>query len=162
MSDPSNERRKAVDMVVRRGVVYVSKATMSFSFSKLKQLTDQSRENNNELGITGFLYYDHGRFLQYLEGREQQLMELLRKIRLDNRHHIIYTRVSVPLTSTRFPDWSMQFLDPAALLTVNLKSVLMDYLSYAQNNIELLYKAESDEKVWNMIDKIAQAKTALN
>ena len=157
-----NERPKSVDMIVRRGVVYISEAKTKFSYSQLKSLEEEAENNNSKHGITGFLYYDHGRFLQYLEGREKELMELLRKIRLDTRHNILYTRVSIPLASVRFPGWNMQFLDPAALVTVNLKSVLIDYLSYAQTNIELLYREESDEKVWNMIDKIAQAKAALN
>ncbi|MEM9325691.1 MAG: BLUF domain-containing protein [Bacteroidota bacterium] len=162
MSKRQNQRQKDVDIDVRRGVVYISEAKQKFSFSQLKELTDLATVQNAKLGITGFLYYDHGRFLQYLEGPEQQLMDLLRKIRIDDRHNIIYTRVSIPLPFARFSDWSMQYLDPAALVRVNLKSVLIDYLSFAQTNIQILFQAESDEQVWNLIDKIAQAQAVLN
>ncbi|GEM_PF-2500612 len=48
-----------------------------------------AHRNNPEMGVTGVMFFQHGRFLQFLEGSESLLNSLLKKIERDPRHDAI-------------------------------------------------------------------------
>lgn len=92
-------------------VIYASTATHPFSKDDLKELLAISRANNQERKVSGLLLYKDGNFLQVLEGEEDILSQLLRKIDNDPRHFgmMVYSRREI--VERDFPDWSMAFRD---------------------------------------------------
>jgi hypothetical protein len=90
-------------------IVYVSSAIDDFDSDDLAELLDQSRQNNQRLGITGILIYEHGRFLQVLEGDEAVVMRLVEKIRDDERHSGFLRLLSREIPKRQFGDWSMAY-----------------------------------------------------
>lgn len=90
-------------------VIYVSQSMKDMGTVELKKILKQANQFNSKNGITGFLIYNHGYFMQILEGREALVNELLEKIAQDERH----TNMRVVISSYRlqrlFPDWSMGF-----------------------------------------------------
>ena len=72
-----------------KAILYLSKATTDFSKEDLKALEAKSATNNAACDLSGYLYYDGAKFLQYLEGEEEQLMPLLKIIRDDPRQKIL-------------------------------------------------------------------------
>jgi hypothetical protein len=67
-------------------LVYISKATAPFTTESLKALTERASLNNQQLNVTGCMAYASGYFLQLLEGYEDTVDSLYRKIEKDPRH----------------------------------------------------------------------------
>jgi Sensors of blue-light using FAD len=95
-------------------LVYASSAARLFTKDELADLLAVSRTNNARAGITGMLVYKGGNFLQVLEGEEEPVEALHRKILLDPRHKGIITLICGPLAERAFPEWSMEFRDLGA------------------------------------------------
>jgi hypothetical protein len=65
---------------------YHSEIASDASTSCVADITRVSRRFNEAHGITGILIFDGQRFVQYMEGPQQQVVALAKKISLDNRH----------------------------------------------------------------------------
>ncbi|WP_197466068.1 BLUF domain-containing protein, partial [Oleiphilus sp. HI0080] len=92
----------------------------------------QASKNNLVLDISGYLYFEKGTFLQYIEGPADALECLFNKITLDERHKIYRHISDTKLTERRFPDWSMQWLTNAYLAEIRLENILIDQLDIMQ------------------------------
>lgn len=98
-----------------RYIVYVSQAAKAFSTDDLARLLTHSRERNSADGITGLLVYRYntdfkrGNFLQVLEGTEDALEDVWRRISGDPRHHTIIVLDEGESETRMFGDWSMGF-----------------------------------------------------
>lgn len=90
-----------------KALLYISKSSVDFTPDELNLLSVSSGIKNERLGITGYLYYENGSFLQYIEGEEEPLMELFAAISNDNRH-IVRDSVTEDIQNRRFPHWSMK------------------------------------------------------
>lgn len=92
-------------------IVYVSAATKPFTSDELVALLDRSRANNARVAVTGMLLYHDGNFMQVLEGREADVLQVYERISRDPRHKrcLILTRQAV--AERTFGDWSMGFRD---------------------------------------------------
>jgi diguanylate cyclase (GGDEF)-like protein/PAS domain S-box-containing protein len=90
-------------------VIYVSKASESITDDELKQILNFARKNNSELGVTGFLIYNKGYFLQLLEGRQDSIDELLGKIVDDQRHNDVRIVLRTFNERRLFSDWTMGY-----------------------------------------------------
>lgn len=90
-------------------LVYLSSASTLLSEEELKQILIQSRQHNTAQSITGMLLYMDGSIIQVLEGEEEKVKALYRKIALDPRHTQITRLVEGPLAKRNFPDWSMGY-----------------------------------------------------
>ena len=62
----STESRDLVTHLER--LIYRSKAASNLGHLHLFYLMSQTQVSNNQRGITGHLQYDHGVFIQYIEG----------------------------------------------------------------------------------------------
>jgi hypothetical protein len=89
--------------------VYSSVATNAFTESELLELLTRSREANSKLGLSGMLLYKNGDFLQVLEGPEQVVRTMIRKIQLDPRHKSILKLLEGDYAERQFPYWYMGF-----------------------------------------------------
>ncbi|MBX2838201.1 MAG: BLUF domain-containing protein [Gammaproteobacteria bacterium] len=96
-------------------IVYVSQAIKPFDNDELAQLLEHSRENNVKDGITGLLIYrfnsdfNRGNFVQVLEGSEQAIDDVWRRISNDDRHHTIVVIDEQSIETRMFEQWSMGF-----------------------------------------------------
>lgn len=96
-------------------IVYVSKAKAPQNREQLAELLEASRRRNTADGVTGLLLYRYsdeyqaGYFIQAIEGPEDALSDLWRRISADRRHHTIVTLSSGIETERMFPEWSMGF-----------------------------------------------------
>lgn len=90
-------------------VVYTSAAKGSFDDSDLATLLMNSRSNNRRLGLTGFLLYRDGLFLQVLEGPDEVVRDRLAIITADPRHGDVAVLVEDEVAERRFPSWSMGY-----------------------------------------------------
>ena len=91
--------------------IYISEATKDFSIEDLEELLDVASRLNGKNGITGYLHYEGGYFLQYIEGTADALSETVGRIERDPRHNIFYRAEESELDKRRFPGWYMKWLD---------------------------------------------------
>jgi Sensors of blue-light using FAD len=89
--------------------VYSSSSVGQFTEDQLLELLAKSRRNNKNLDITGMLLFKDGDFLQVLEGEEDRVRALSKKIAEDPRHDNFKVQLVRPCTKREFPDWSMGF-----------------------------------------------------
>lgn len=87
---------------------------------ELADLLVRARANNKRKAITGMLLYKDGRFIQLLEGHEEQVRDSFERIRQDDRHTAVELLWLRYAQYRDFPDWTMGFLnadevDPEAL-----------------------------------------------
>lgn len=90
-------------------LAYISTATAEMGDAALVTLLRESRTGNLAAGVTGFLLYRDGRFLQYLEGSETAVRDRMRGIGADPRHRHIVVLVHGDIAEGQFPNWSMGF-----------------------------------------------------
>ena len=92
-------------------LVYISRATEAFSDEKLSQLLTKAKSNNTNLDVTGNLIYNGGVFLQVLEGDMKVILNLYKKIQLDDRHHKVKKVYFEPANFRLFSRWSMNMMN---------------------------------------------------
>jgi hypothetical protein len=94
-------------------LIYSSTATITPSSAgfrdAMSDINARARIRNLELGITGFLMYFEGRFVQVLEGNFESVSNLFSTIRRDRRHRDVHIVSFLEVEERRFLDWSMEF-----------------------------------------------------
>ncbi|WP_010520416.1 BLUF domain-containing protein [Aquimarina agarivorans] len=140
--------------------IYISKATLPMTDVVIKNILKKSRANNLERKISGYLYYDDGHFLQYIETDiAQTLDKLIVVLEKDQRHQIINCFKSCFTGNKRFLEWSMGQIDKNQLINLNLEQQIMNYMKWlkSQNhNVDM-----NSSKIWNMVDLLASHKKVL-
>lgn len=102
------DRRSDAAQIGLSALCYRSQATPGLDVADILALVEVAQSRNAELGITGVLFYDHGRFLQWLEGPAPALEDVLAAISQDQRHNGIEVLSNEPLAARRYSDWHMQ------------------------------------------------------
>lgn len=92
-----------------KSIVYVSAATTEVSDDDIAGILAVSRSNNARHGLTGALLYKQGRFIQVLEGPEEQVAARFAVIAADPRHQSIHTMREADIEERQFPEWTMAF-----------------------------------------------------
>ena len=92
-------------------VVYLSSATALLTRAELLDLLEKGRRRNAKIRITGLLLYKDGNMMHALEGEEETVKALYKKICRDRRHRRIIPLIQAPIRERQFPDWSMAFRD---------------------------------------------------
>lgn len=91
-------------------LVYSSVSTDSnLSQDDLESILEQSRRNNEKVGITGILLYHAGSFFQVLEGQKDIVEAVYTKISKDERHSRVKKIVSEPIEERDFGEWTMGY-----------------------------------------------------
>ncbi len=89
-------------------MLYRSEATVPFGESELYDLADGARVRNRRKRVTGALFYEGGKFFQWLEGPRGTVNDLFDRIGRDPRHSDVEL-VSVGRTKIRvFADWNLR------------------------------------------------------
>jgi hypothetical protein len=92
-----------------KSIAYVSAATTYMTDADVAAILVQARANNVAHGLTGALMYHRGRFIQILEGPEEQVMARFAVISADERHRGIHVVSEELITQRQFPEWTMGF-----------------------------------------------------
>jgi hypothetical protein len=110
-------------------LVYESQASSGFDPGDMFDIVQGASRRNKERGITGFLLFRAGRFLQLLEAPSDVLETMLEDLERDERHSNlrIFARRQIP--ERHFGDWSMKRVhsgtdtDQLALIKQSLASL---------------------------------------
>ncbi|MFI0395295.1 BLUF domain-containing protein [Paracoccus jiaweipingae] len=90
-------------------LVYRSETDMPVGGEAVRALLETARRENLRLGLTGILHHEEGIFLQWLEGPEDAVRQVTRRICDDNRHSGMTVLMKGPLDHRRFCDWRMAY-----------------------------------------------------
>jgi hypothetical protein len=77
---------------------------------EIKKILTKSSANNLQDGITGLFLLVENRFIQLLEGEEENVKKCYQRIQSDNRHGNLTTLLQRNIGYRLFPHWSMRFL----------------------------------------------------
>jgi len=90
-------------------IAYVSTASTPMSDEGIAAILVSSRANNVRLGLTGALLYHRGKFIQILEGPEEEVLARFRVIRADPRHGNLHEVSREAIERRQFGEWTMGF-----------------------------------------------------
>ena len=94
---------------------YVSSCRDTLTVKDLEHLFLVNKRNNTEHNVSGILIYNNGNFLQILEGEENLVKTLFKKIKRDPRHRNLIPLINNSLDERIFHDYDsgfIQFEDP--------------------------------------------------
>ena len=137
-----------------KSVLYISEALNSFTAQELKELSLSSVQNNNSNGISGYLYYKDKHFLQYVEGDEQHIDELIKTIKLDPRHRLIMAIEENNLEERRFPDWGMKSIVEVMFSNSVVETTIIKTLTLFKDN-NLTLSASSKSQLFRLMDELS-------
>ena len=87
----------------------MSAATIPLLDEDIAAILVQARANNVKHHLTGALVYHEGKFIQILEGPDNEVRARFAIIHADPRHRRIYTVSDEQIVSRQFPAWTMGF-----------------------------------------------------
>lgn len=100
-------------------LIYASRA-VDVNAAELQRILDTSVRNNRDANITGMLLFDHGAFLQLLEGPRSAVTRQFVKIAQDPRHDRVEIIQAATVDARFFWRWHMEYVashgEQAALL----------------------------------------------
>ena len=88
-------------------ILYVSEALIDPDSPGEHDIYITAAIRNPRLGISGHLHREGPLFVQYLEGSDDRVEDLMGAIRADRRHRNLSVRGSHSLRRRRFADWNM-------------------------------------------------------
>jgi hypothetical protein len=109
-------------------LVYISRSTSARSenFKGIEptvgRILLKSRISNRNAGLTGVLYFGDGCFFQCIEGEEDAVISVLRKLKEDHRHSDLTVLSRKLIAARSFADWEMKFVAIEEPMTELLKS----------------------------------------
>ena len=90
--------------------LYYSELNDGIKISEIPKIVKLARIFNNREKITGILIFDGFRFVQYIEGPSDALIQLSEKISNDNRHRNFNVRLISHSNHSRiFNEWSLGY-----------------------------------------------------
>lgn len=94
-------------------LIYVSTAHPSLDGGGVFDIVNHSSRRNSSRGVSGFLIFANGLFLQYIEGPAAALDALMVDLEGDPRHHSITVIDRRPSEKRAFATWTMKRVNPA-------------------------------------------------
>lgn len=92
-------------------LIYTSSRRPKCDEAEINNILNSCLENNPHKNISGILLHSEKRFVQYLEGDKDKIMELFEHIKKDTRHGGVNLRDYSPITEKKFPSWNMGYKD---------------------------------------------------
>lgn len=146
-----------------RGIVYVSEAKVYFDRLSLDGLAADCAARNFDAGVTGYLYFEKDRFIQYIEGDKETIDSLFDTISRDPRHTVLHHVTDDGFDERRFPSWHMRSLSSMELMQCKVEDFLSEYLVY----LDSLSAGRNggDERwrnvVWGMVNRLSSMRGQL-
>ena len=97
-------------------LVYVSEAISDLSKQDLSEILLSAKRNNYRYNITGILVFSKGKFMQFLEGPEFNVMKTFKAIKNDFRHYGIDIVRQGNISRRQYEGWHMRFTDTEEIL----------------------------------------------
>ncbi|MEQ8410386.1 MAG: BLUF domain-containing protein [Erythrobacter sp.] len=94
-----------------REIIYRSVASETLGGDDIFRIVFRAKRANGRVGLSGFLIYSSGHFLQLLEGPHLELRRTFRVIAQDTRHSDVTVLSERPITERLFPDWRMRRIE---------------------------------------------------
>lgn len=138
------------------GILYLSRASFDFEAETLRELRASASARNKQLGIAGYLCYEEGKFIQYIEGEPEIVNKLMGRISKDPRHRVLNTLVDDNLHTRRFPQWNMRWLHQSHF--VGVEQLLSDYLLLWQAWERQAYQRET---ILRLLDTLSESQSLL-
>ena len=88
-------------------LLYVSQVASSAEESALLALREKAQLSGANPEITGLLLYRRGFFMQYLEGPNETIIKLFRRLRATNSHSNVRVMGQGSFSKRLFADWSI-------------------------------------------------------
>ena len=113
-------------------IVYTSRAMPDIARADLEDILETARRRNAEQGITGYLLYDDGQFIQAIEGEPASVEALVERIERDPRHDALEIVARERIGQREFGDWSMGWFhvdNSCDHDAARLRSAMRDFLS---------------------------------
>lgn len=90
-------------------IVYVSDFddTKDTEYNVLRDIQHTAKRQNPKYNITGVLFFTHNKFVQVLEGMEEDLRRLMSNIEKDPRHANVEYLIDSRIQSKSFQTWNM-------------------------------------------------------
>ncbi|WPL18813.1 Bacteriophytochrome cph2 [Thiorhodovibrio winogradskyi] len=132
-------------------VVYVSRARDEMSEAQLNALLEVSRRNNREIGVTGFLIYQAGYFMQLLEGQRDIVDTLMERIASDPRHQKPSVIIRGYAHRRLFNDWSMGFWNMDFALAADI-----DFMDWQKRTLSLLEASQDARFCYALFEALSR------
>lgn len=139
-------------------IVYVSQALVHFNDASLDKLASLAAQKNNQFDITGYLYYQKGIFIQYLEGSQLHVRQLFSNIKKDSRHKVLNMQTNEAIVKRKFPLWKMRQLQKDELSQINMEHILIDYMMHCAR---VQNKILNEEIIWRIVDKLSKLRAQI-
>ncbi|MFD2916073.1 BLUF domain-containing protein [Psychroserpens luteus] len=91
---------------------YHSQSKSKLEIKDLERILEESTVRNKERNITGCLIYHNNSFVQILEGKKKDILDVYEKIKTDERHHNVILLYKNPIDKRCFTDWNMAYHQP--------------------------------------------------
>jgi hypothetical protein len=109
-------------------------------------MVERSQMKNARIGVTGFLCLRDDMFLQYLEGEQQVVLDLMDEIEHDSRHEVIKIMHLGHQPERNFHDWQMRYLDKSYMghlaLEDRMQSLMKDLVRGQLGEVEAIDLAD--------------------
>ncbi|WP_436514553.1 BLUF domain-containing protein [Ekhidna sp. To15] len=92
-------------------LVYTSFRKPNCDEKEIQNILESCKKNNPQRDITGILLHSDKRFIQYIEGQKDDVLELYNLIKDDDRHTSVNQRNLEPINKRIFPSWEMGYKD---------------------------------------------------
>lgn len=90
-------------------LIYISKASASFSDDDIKAILAVSNSKNRAAGVNGMLIYCEPELIQLLEGEKAAVEKIFAAIKQDSRHYNINVFHQSEIKKRSFEFWPMLF-----------------------------------------------------
>jgi len=105
----------------------------------IEDLLFNAREKNRRLAITGVLLLIQGKFIQYIEGYEEDIDSVYDSIKVDTRHNDLLLLDSGYIDKRQYKNWSMAYRKVQ-------NSEIKNLLGYSELNLDDLFLNPAEEK----------------
>ncbi len=92
-------------------LVYTSFRKSNCDEKEIQNILESCKKNNPSRNITGILLHSDKRFIQYIEGEKDDVLELYELIKNDSRHTSVNQRDFKQISERIFPSWEMGYKD---------------------------------------------------
>jgi len=138
-------------------IVYISEYSGSEAEidQVLESITLKAKTNNPEYDVTGVLFYQNGKFVQIIEGEEESLNKLMKRIESDSRHSNIKYLVNEEIQNHAFKDWNMDSFNLSDKKNIDAEELEKIYDAYrkvallSSDTLVLAYKTLLEEGVFS-------------
>ena len=145
-----------------QAVIYLSQNRGFESELDIQDMISFAQEQNAKHYITGYLYFANNMFVQYFEGKKEQVDALWTNISKDPRHEVLFSSRS-EINERRFNTWYMRDWTSSTRVESFLNEYLSEQLQFLSSNqssfIDTIFPKES--KVWKIVDNIGKATNPL-